>query len=270
MEKKKRNAEHIRNLILLALSDNQFHELEMELIIKVATRLGISCKEFETFVDSEPGSFEVPQLLSKKIEQLHDLVSVMMIDGVVHKEEEKLLMEFIRFYGLNVESKNKHLSLPFDQNLRKKRAYNDFIKTFRLMTAEKISEVWVDNNYQIKLPLYKSEIKVNPLAKTLYIFFLKNPEGCEVKTLYKFKDQLCHIYSEIPGAHLDVCQRIGNLIHYTGETFNQNRSRIHSAIKKATPKNNNKLEENYFIQRDDSARMHLKLKKELIVIQPAI
>ena len=270
MENKRRNAEHIRNLILLALSDGHFDNTEMRLIVKIASRLGLSCTEFENMLTNNLGNFRIPQSLPEKIVQLHDLVSVMMVDGVVHKKEEKLLQQFISFYGLSLDQDNDFSRFPMGNQLIQEPSYQEFIKTYKLMTAEQISEVCVDNDYKIKFPLYKSELRVNTLAKTLYIFFLKNPEGCEVKGLYKHKEQLCSIYSVMPGSHHDVCTRISNLINFTGECFNQNKTRINKSVKECIPKNETQLEQHYIIQRDKTQRMYVNLNQELIVIHPTI
>jgi hypothetical protein len=269
MENKKRNAEHLRNLILLALADNDFCESEMTLIIRIATRLGISCQEFDTLINDPSIKFSVPQSLSQRIEQLNDLVSVMMVDGVMHEKEEKLLKEFIKFYGLTISGTKNFKPYEMEYDLRTLPVFHKFMNTFKLMSAEKISEIHVDEHFNIRLPLYNRVLPLNALAKTLYIFFLKMPEGCAVRELCDHRKLFTDIYKQIPGSHTDFSTRIENLICPLGVSFNQKRSRINSAVKNAIPDNNCSIDKNYIIAKDKE-RMYVGLQRELVIINPVI
>lgn len=170
MERKRQNAAHIRNLILLAIRDNNFDEKEMKLIVKIAIRLELSCLDFEKLIESQLLRLEIPDQIYERIEQLNDMVSVMKTDGVIHIEEVKLIEQFAKYYGFGGENEIIDFNLNFD-DVRNHKSFKKFMNVFKNMTGENMSEVRVDNDFRILFPLYKAELKVGPIAKALYVFF---------------------------------------------------------------------------------------------------
>lgn len=270
MERKRKNAAHLRNLILLALRDNNFDDREMKLIVKIATRMELSCCEFEEIIQKEDLKLEIPETIYERIEHLNDLVSVMKVDNEIHEEETKFLTQFAKYYGfLITNDESIDLDLNFN-NVRNHKSFKKFISVFKKMTGENLSEIRVDDDFRVLFPLYKKELSVGPMAKTLYIFFLKKHEGCMIADLQnnENKELLKYIYRNIPNANKNVNERVDNLTHPLGSSFFENTARINRILKSILPCEN--LEPYYKIAGSKNEPRKINLKQDLISIQPSI
>lgn len=269
MERKRKNAAHLRNLILLALRDNSFDESEMKLIVKIATRMELTCCEFEKIINTEELKLEIPITIYEKIEQLNDLVAVMKVDNEIHDEETKFLTQFAKYYGFHDASESVDLDLNFD-DIRNHKSFKKFISVFRKMTGENLSEVRVDNDFRILFPLYKQELTVSVMAKTLYVFFLKKKDGCFITDLQdkENRELLEHIYLNMPNAHRDIKAKIDNLTNPLGARFYENTTRINRELRGILPCET--LGEQYKISGNKNEPRRINLSQELIFIQPSI
>lgn len=94
------------------------------------------------------------------------------------------------------------------------------------------SPLIIDKNGKILLPEFNLEIKLTPLFKTLYLFFLSKPEGVTVSQLSDFKAELLKIYKKLrPNASREqALTSIDNLTHPLGEGFNPTKSHINRII----------------------------------------
>ena len=70
-----------------------------------------------------------------------------------------------------------------------------------LLTApaiEQPSPIYITRDYKIFLPAFNNmEIKMTPLPKTVFIFFLRHPEGLPFKHLPDYRDELVAIYQQL-------------------------------------------------------------------------
>ena len=88
---KKKRLSHIKSLVALAASDGELDESELALIFKIGARVGLSRDELLRILQRpESVSFRAPSNFSERIEQLHDMVLVMMVDGEIHENEVAL------------------------------------------------------------------------------------------------------------------------------------------------------------------------------------
>ncbi len=63
-----------------------------------------------------------------------------------------------------------------------------------------ISPLRFDSKYNISLPLYPQiTIKLEPLQKSVYILFLRHPEGIVLKEIEEYKEELKRIYNSVSG-----------------------------------------------------------------------
>lgn len=86
---------------------------------------------------------------------------------------------------------------------------------------------------QLLLPeLGNLEIKLNPLFKTLYLFYLKHNEGVRLNQLSDFKEELLSIYKHlsIAGDRLTIENRINDLVSAQGDSFNQKKAKINRIV----------------------------------------
>ena len=108
---------------------------------------------------------------------------------------------------------------------------NEFVFQEEEQSAEPVSII-IDSKGKILLPEYKLEIKLTPLFKTLYLFFLSKPDGVTVSQLSDFKTELLSIYKKLrPGASKEDAEaRINNLSHPLGDGFNPTKTHINKTI----------------------------------------
>ena len=97
-------------------------------------------------------------------------------------------------------------------------------------------ELVIRPNKKIVLPeLNNLEIRLSPLFKTLYIFYLTREEGVRLNELSDFKSDLLSIYRKLSNLAVDDTNvileaRIDDLINPFGESFSQKKSKINKII----------------------------------------
>jgi tellurite resistance protein len=79
---------HIKNLISIAMVDGHLDPEEWELLCSIARVLGMSTEEIE-HIKNNPDAvqFVPPRKYEEKVEQIHDLVAIMTIDGQINAKE---------------------------------------------------------------------------------------------------------------------------------------------------------------------------------------
>lgn len=97
-------------------------------------------------------------------------------------------------------------------------------------------ELVIKTNKKILLPeLNNLEIRLSPLFKTLYIFYLTREKGVRLNELSDFKADLLDIYRKLSNLAVDDTNsileaRIDDLINPFGESFSQKKSKINKII----------------------------------------
>ena len=97
-----------------------------------------------------------------------------------------------------------------------------------------LSPLLIDSHKRIYLPDYgNQEIKLYPIAKALYLFFLHHPEGIRIKELYQYKRELLNIYNTIANSdEPEERQRvIDDLVDMRKPNINQQCARIRAAFR---------------------------------------
>jgi hypothetical protein len=95
---------HFLNMYLIALSDYDFDKKEIDEILKIGEKHGVSESEFEKIIlNPEEINFEIPQNLKKKIEYLYDYARIIWADGVIQDNETKSLYNFCLKFGFENE-----------------------------------------------------------------------------------------------------------------------------------------------------------------------
>lgn len=89
--KEEKNESHLKNLILMARSDNDIDTNEVQEIFKIGLERGFSEEEVKGFL-TQKGRNEliIPENDTERFEQLYDLTKVMLADGIIEDDE----MEF--------------------------------------------------------------------------------------------------------------------------------------------------------------------------------
>lgn len=109
-----------------------------------------------------------------------------------------------------------------------------------------LSRLVVTDDYRIVLEDFGKEVKMTPLQKTLYIFYLRHPEGIEFKLLSAYYDELLEIYKVLSNREDLKKQQesIRRLVDVTDNAINEKCSRIKEAFLKVT---DDFIARNYYI-----------------------
>ncbi|MFV8324685.1 hypothetical protein [Flavobacterium sp. ZS1P14] len=98
-----------------------------------------------------------------------------------------------------------------------------------------VSKVLIMSNYRIVLPYFDNlEIQLSHLTKAVYILFYNNPQGINIKELYKYKKELLDLYSNI-SYQIDydkIQQSIEDLVNPESKAIYTHISRIKAAFYK--------------------------------------
>ena len=109
-----------------------------------------------------------------------------------------------------------------------------------------LSKIEITTDYKIMLSDYGKEVKMTPLQKTLYIFYLRHPEGVAFKMLSAYYDELLDIYKVLSNReNLQKQQHsIRRLVDATDNAINEKCSRIKEAFLKVV---DDFIAQNYYI-----------------------
>lgn len=92
---------HLKNLLVLAMSDGHMAEIEDHLLTAIAHRLGLDEQDVQRIMDNiDEVDFVLPDKYEDRIEQFSDLLTLMAVDGHIDPEEEKHCRELARKYEL--------------------------------------------------------------------------------------------------------------------------------------------------------------------------
>ncbi|GAB3021990.1 hypothetical protein GCM10027051_29130 [Niabella terrae] len=75
---------------------------------------------------------------------------------------------------------------------------NEDIKKLFQPAINQYSSIYISKDYKILLPEFENmEIKLTPLPKTVFFFFLRHPEGVLFKRLPEYRKEITAIYSQL-------------------------------------------------------------------------
>jgi hypothetical protein len=128
------------------------------------------------------------------------------------------------------------------------------------------SPLIIDKKGKILLSKFQLEIKLTPLFKTLYLFFLSKPDGVTLNQLSEFKGELLDIYKKLrPGVSKEQAQEsIEKMTHPFGDSFNPIKSHIN---KKITDLLSEPLADFYRISGKKGGSFYVKVPRNLIDIR---
>ncbi len=121
---------HFLRLYQIALCDENFSHLEMQLLYKFAQERSISKMELDMILTRHTGDIIVPKTLEKKLEYLYDFALMIWADGIVSKNEEISLKKYIKIFGFldeNIEGLSQYLL----DNAKIKRPIKEILKELK-------------------------------------------------------------------------------------------------------------------------------------------
>ena len=127
----------------------------------------------------------------------------------------------------------------------------------------KPSVLQVTDDARLLLTKYNKEVKMLPIDKLVYIFFLRHPEGVALKDLADHKEELINIYTRIQGRQLTQNQlaSIGRLCNPLDNSINEKLSRIKQAFRAVA---HDSVANCYIVQGERGELRNITLNEELI------
>lgn len=133
-----------------------------------------------------------------------------------------------------------------------------------VVQQEKVSRLVITEDYRILLPDYNNMvIEMKDLPKTLFLFFLMNPEGAALKMLSDYYRELIAIYKNVhPGLSEEkMSDTITRICDPTKNRVNEVLSQIAIAFRS---KFDDHLARNYYPVRSHNGLYRIKLDSEMI------
>lgn len=183
------------------------------------------------FWDDETGWGEValePENLSEEDEQL------------LHEIQERV--ETLRLHGVR----------------------ETFIEQIVKMTVQ-LNHLQITDDARLLLVDYNKEVKMLPIDKVVYIFFLRHPEGVSIKELSDHKDELIDLYKRVLGKQQladkqhDSIERLCNPLD---NSINEKLSRVRQAFNAVVHKS---VADYYIVQGSRGEVRCIPLDEDLIV-----
>lgn len=128
----------------------------------------------------------------------------------------------------------------------------------------KPSRLRITADNRILLPDYQNmEIKMGPLPKAVFFFFLRHPEGIIFKHLVNHREELLELYCQTSGREADAEMResIQSLTNPLSNSINEKCSRIREAFLKELEE---RLATPYVVTGDKATPKTITLPRELV------
>ncbi|MFN6945224.1 MAG: TerB family tellurite resistance protein [Cytophagaceae bacterium] len=100
-KKTKAQKSHLKNIINLAKADGYMSDLEIDYIFRLGEKMKFSAEEIEDLIeDSASNIFVKPSNDSERFDQLFDLVSLMLADGIIEDSEMDFCIDMAKRMGV--------------------------------------------------------------------------------------------------------------------------------------------------------------------------
>ena len=105
---RKQQKEHFGHLLQIALADGKVEKSELEFLYQSGKKMGLTKEEIDYLIeDSKKSAFIPPYELSKRFEQLYDIIKMVYADGQVNSNEMRLAT------GLAIKLGFDEVEIPF-------------------------------------------------------------------------------------------------------------------------------------------------------------
>ncbi len=128
----------------------------------------------------------------------------------------------------------------------------------------KYSRLTITKDGAVMLSDYNKEVKLEPLAKAVYLLYLKHPEGIAFKELPDYREELTELYAKIKPLGLTgrVQKSIEDVTNPLLNSINEKCSRIKAAILAEVDAS---LAEQYYIAGKGGEQKRITLPRRLVV-----
>lgn len=232
--------------------------------------------DFEGFIFINENSNELIEVFDFDIWNTPKLLESIITASINELEDEKEYVRFSiapdKYNAIEVESElikiEEEIIEKFNK-LKEKGAVKiiNNILLHQLKESFILSKLLITNDYRIILQDYgEREIKLFPLDKALYLFYLKNPEGVPFKFLSDFKHEIFDIYINFCTLeNLDKAKKnIDLLTDCTNNSINEKCSRIKAAFIREM---SDDIAFNYYITGNKGENKAIIINRELVVFE---
>jgi uncharacterized membrane protein YebE (DUF533 family) len=88
---RKQDKEHFSHLIQIALADGKIDDAELKMLFRFGSKMGFTTPEIEDLLEAGKNLAYIPPYeLSKRFEQLYDVVKMVYADGIIDNNEMRL------------------------------------------------------------------------------------------------------------------------------------------------------------------------------------
>lgn len=127
----------------------------------------------------------------------------------------------------------------------------------------KLSRLRITRQFKILLVDYDKEIKMGPLPKTVFLFFLRHPEGVMFSHLQDYKKELSEIYGRV--CNNDDPQKMEESIARLTDPLDNSICEKCAAVKKAFVLNvSDTVAKNYYINGTQGEKKGISLDRNLV------
>jgi hypothetical protein len=270
IELKHRN--YFTNLYLIAISDGVCHASELEFLYNLGEQKGLTTEQIQHIIENpHKARFIKPDTVIEAIEQLYDMGQMVCADGRIHPYEVDLCKSFSRKFELRDDMIDEIVEKLIDEVSSRIKTFNNkesaviINDILAIIEGKKqLSPIEIDLHHRIFLPGYNLEIKLNPLAKSIYFLFLKHvEEGIYLKKLCEHKAELLSLYCKISSKseNEDIIHTINDLVDIRSNAIHENRSRINQVFLSHLDKN---VATNYCIEGARGEAYKINLPGDLI------
>lgn len=127
----------------------------------------------------------------------------------------------------------------------------------------KLSRLRITRRFKILLVDYDKEVKMGPLPKTVFLFFLRHPEGVMFSHLMDHTDELLHIYSQV--CRNDDPAKMHESVGRLTDPFDNSINEKCAAVKKAFMiQVEDSIARNYYICGQQGFKKGIQLDRSLV------
>lgn len=119
---------HFLRLYQIALSDENFSHLEMQLLYKFAEERNVSGEELDKILTGSIGEITIPETLEERMEYLYDFAVMIWADQKITEDELSTLKKYCRkfeFLDENVDALAEYLLESAKENKSKTEFLNE-------------------------------------------------------------------------------------------------------------------------------------------------
>lgn len=127
---KKQNLDYFTHLVRIAKVDDIISNTEQELLYRIGHKLGFTDPEIDTLIETTDKSDYIPPYeLSKRFDQVYEIVKMTLADGVIDKNEMRLANGFAIKSGFN-ESEIPNLLVLLIHGIREGKDEDELFETY--------------------------------------------------------------------------------------------------------------------------------------------